>query len=430
MTHVDLFTEKGKSQTKEEYNDELASDLSWWQVIAVVLLDLGESKVNAILEHPLIQAKQRLSNTSTAKQTIWGQLQSHTKPDCPNVNVANRAQPQFFWKDEGSIWSIDNDLAKNETPELFEVLEMYRRGPVGSTTVKRYEFITFHQAFTYEDFIEGIKPVMQDETEIAGEIAYTITPGIFKKIADRAEQDPGHDYALFIDEINRGNIANIFGELITLIEPDKRKGAKNELSVQLPYSKKAFSVPPNLYLIGTMNTADRSVEALDTALRRRFAFEEVAPQPELIKDQSFTGIDLPQLLATINQRIEKLIDKDHMIGHAYFMGLKEKENPLAELRFIFQNKVLPLLQEYFYGNFGKIQLVVGTPFVIKQEIQQMNKPFFADANYDGEELEDREIYHLRDLYQKDEKGDLLFSDHAFKIALIQIYDHSYGKAIN
>jgi hypothetical protein len=422
------FTEVGKTQTAAELHSELAADLSWWQVIAVVLLEENSRNVNSILEHPLIQAKSGHSNSKNVRAAIWGQLQVHTKADCETVNYSARAQPQFFWKDTDSIWSIDEDLAKNETPELFEVLKKYREGPIGSTTVRRYEFITFHQAFNYEDFIEGIKPVMQDETEVAGEIAYNITPGIFRLIAERAEQDPEHDYALFIDEINRGNIANIFGELITLIEPDKRKGAANELSVQLPYSKKTFAVPPNLYLIGTMNTADRSVEALDTALRRRFAFEEVAPRPELLAKENISGIDLPALLATINRRIEKLIDKDHMIGHAYFMGLRDKADPLQELRFIFQNKILPLLQEYFYGNFGKIQLVVGKAFVTKETDGTKTGPFFANADYEGEELEDRDIYRLRNLFACDTANNYLFSDHDFRTALIRIYDHTYDQA--
>src|SRR5690606_6254361 len=176
----------------------------------------------------------------------------------------------------------------------------------------RYEFVTFHQSYTYEDFVEGIKPVMIEDIEEQDNLKYEIKSGIFKELCKRAENDPNNEYALFIDEINRGNVSQIFGELITLIEHDKRKGEKNELTLTLPYSRNLFSVPKNLFIIGTMNTADRSVEALDTALRRRFSFTEMPPKPELIKTEGKVengivhGINLSILLEIINKRIEKL----------------------------------------------------------------------------------------------------------------------------
>jgi 5-methylcytosine-specific restriction protein B len=169
-------------------------------------------------------------------------------------------------------------------------------------------------------------------------------------------------YVLIIDEINRGNVSQIFGELITLIEDDKRMGNQEALVATLPYSKKGFGVPPNLYIIGTMNTADRSVEALDTALRRRFCFEEMLPQPEKILDEGKIydeyQIDLVELLQTINKRIEKLLDKDHQIGHSFFMSVLT----IGGLKHVFQYKIIPLLQEYFFGDYGKIGLVLGKDF--------------------------------------------------------------------
>ncbi|HXH18691.1 MAG TPA: AAA family ATPase [Chitinophagales bacterium] len=167
-------------------------------------------------------------------------------------------------------------------------------------------------------------------------------------------------YVLIIDEINRGNIAAILGELITLLEEDKRAGAKEAIAVTLPYSKENFSVPPNLYIIGTMNTADRSVEALDTALRRRFTFKEMMPQPDLLT-QHFEdeGLQLDKLLSVINERIERLLDKDHLIGHSFFMEVFSWKDLLNA----FEQKIIPQLKEYFYGDYGKIAAILGNGFV-------------------------------------------------------------------
>lgn len=162
---------------------------------------------------------------------------------------------------------------------------------------------------------------------------------------------------LIIDEINRGNISRIFGELITLIESSKREGAPEALQVTLPYSKSAFSVPNNLYLIGTMNTADRSLAGLDIALRRRFEFEELPPRPDLLSGKVVAGVDLQQLLLSINQRIALLLDKDHCIGHAYFIHL-DQASPLEELTRVFKQNLLPLLQEYFFEDWKKIHWVL------------------------------------------------------------------------
>ena len=174
-------------------------------------------------------------------------------------------------------------------------------------------------------------------------------------------------YVLIIDEINRGNVSAIFGELITLLEEDKRKGNKEEIEVILPYSQDKFSVPNNLYIIGTMNTADRSVEALDTALRRRFSFVEMLSKPEKLIDATLDDaneIDLVKLLEIINQRIELLLDKDHQLGHSFFINLKN----LDGLKATFKNKIIPLLEEYFFGDLGKIGLVLGENFIaVKNE---------------------------------------------------------------
>ncbi|MBE7687453.1 AAA domain-containing protein [Tenacibaculum finnmarkense genomovar ulcerans] len=185
-------------------------------------------------------------------------------------------------------------------------------------------------------------------------------------------------YVLIIDEINRGNVSAIFGELITLLEPDKRLGQNEAITVKLPYSKKEFGIPSNLHIIGTMNTADRSVESLDTALRRRFEFKEILPKPSLLKEILFDGFNLKNVLETINNRIELLLDRDHTIGHSYFINIESGDT--TKLATVFNNNVIPLLQEYFYGDYGKIGLVLGKGFISKKENNKIN---FADFKYEN-----------------------------------------------
>ena len=190
---------------------------------------------------------------------------------------------------------------------------------------------------------------------------------------------------LIIDEINRGNVSAIFGELITLLEEDKRKGNPEHTEAVLPYSGDNFSVPNNVYIIGTMNTADRSVEALDTALRRRFSFVEMQPNPEILSEVE--KVDLSKLLETINQRIEMLIDKDHQIGHSYFIGIQN----IVDLQRTFKDKIIPLLEEYFYGDFGKIGLVLGGAFI---KLAENQVAFPKNFTYEEDFLEDKKIYHI------------------------------------
>lgn len=340
-------------------------------------------------------------------------------------------------------------------------------------------FVTFHQSFSYEDFVEGLRA----DTNQNGDIAYTIEPGIFKRACEGARktidgitvatafdeflqkleqedlelttrtgksfkvrdsggatllcapeggkndrysankesirqvlegQEPKKRYGLsyvfgiadhirkqwkldtissknsgpvvlIIDEINRGNISSIFGELITLIEPGKREGKDENLSVTLPYSKESFSVPDNLYIIGTMNTADRSLALLDTALRRRFDFIEMMPDYSVLKDlKDVRGINIPKMLEKINLRIEALYDREHAIGHAFFAPLigAKVEDRFSMLQNIFQNKVFPLLEEYFFEDWEKIKLVLGD----NQKDNQDLAFIVEQSNFSNEEL--------------------------------------------
>ncbi|GGN98506.1 AAA family ATPase [Saccharibacillus kuerlensis] len=283
-------------------------------------------------------------------------------------------------------------------------------------TAGQIAFTTFHQSYGYEEFMEGIKPVMADREpeSTSGEVSYEIAPGIFKRFCDAAgepltdersaaEKHDGNEtdvairendrnYVFVIDEVNRGNISKIFGELITLIEPSKRLGMPEAITLQLPYSGESFGVPGNVYLLATMNTADRSIARLDTALRRRFTFAEMMPVPEQLSAMRVVGeqLDFPQMLDMINRRIEALYDREHMLGHAYFLGLGQ-EPTLEKLGHLFEHTVIPLLQEYFYEDYEKIRLVLGDnnknagdQFIIRESVQ-VNELFGRNTEIDMDE---------------------------------------------
>lgn len=222
-------------------------------------------------------------------------------------------------------------------------------------------FTTFHQSYGYEEFIEGIKPKTKD-----GQITYEVEAGVFKKFCEKATDDKDKKFVFIIDEINRGNMSKIFGELITLIEDSKREGADEAMSVSLPYSGENFTVPNNVYILGTMNTADRSIALMDTALRRRFEFVEMMPDTSALAGVEVDGIKIDKMLQAMNKRIELLYDREHTLGHAFFMGLK-KEPTIDNLAKIFQNKIIPLLQEYFYEDYKKIMAVLGIKGESKEE---------------------------------------------------------------
>ena len=243
-------------------------------------------------------------------------------------------------------WSEDLERSRSTIVEQYKVL----------VDEGKISFVTFHQSYGYEDFIEGIKV-----KRVEGQLNYDVESGVFKNICERAENNPNENYVLIIDEINRGNVSKIFGELITLIEESKREGKSEELEgleVTLPYSNEPFSVPNNLYIIGTMNSSDRSLTSVDIALRRRFEFIEMMPKPDVLSGIDIEGVSVQAILETMNKRIKVLLDRDHCIGHAYFTSLIE-EPSLELLMTIFEKRIIPLLQEYFFDDWTKINLVLG-----------------------------------------------------------------------
>lgn len=355
------YTSHAAPADLDAWLDSRLESLSWMQVITLVLLDLGKrAKVRQITEHQWFQRKALLNGrSSNFSQTAWATLQSFTISGSTTVAYKGRREPAIFDKTADSEWF----LAESQLEQVDELLSLYaelKQGPKSAEAIQRFAAVTFHQSYGYEEFIEGIR-ARSDES---GNISYPIEPGIFMRLCQRANADPAHRYAIFIDEINRGNISKIFGELISLIEVDKRAGMSNAMSLQLSYSGDPFSVPANVDIIGAMNTADRSLALMDTALRRRFDFVEMMPDLSLLSGTKVKGIELEPLLEKLNSRIEALYDREHTLGHAFFMPVKhaldagDEEAAFKQLKIAFQKKIMPLLQEYFFDDWNKIRLVL------------------------------------------------------------------------
>ncbi|MEY4127983.1 MAG: hypothetical protein RL737_2172 [Bacteroidota bacterium] len=285
-----------------------------------------------------------------------------------------------------SMKRLEKLVAAFPKPGVIKNIHEEIRSVIGGSNSSLYfaaleAFIAFDKKLTETVQIDG-KEISLSEIELTPEEMSSLPP-----------------YFLVIDEINRGNVSAIFGELITLIEEDKRFGSKNQLLITLPYSREEFILPPNLYIIGTMNTADRSVEALDTALRRRFSFVEMLPDPSKLQGKIIDGVDLKLLLETMNERIEVLVDRDHTIGHAFLIDIKS----IDELRNAFANKIIPLLQEYFYGNYRKMEMVIGSAFF---KITEANKVKFAVQSEDFDA--DGKIYQILNISDKAVMSDETF----------------------
>lgn len=364
------------------------AEATWFDVIFMALYDLGgEAEVDpSILNHEYIQAKAATRRNQHIVGTIWTELGAHTRLESKTVNIVDkyRRLPWVFDKKKNpkSVWYLVDDW-EEECQQQIELAKNWSDGPGQGIPNKRFEFVTFHQAYSYEDFIEGIRPVQSEET---GDVRYEVVPGVFKRICQKAEADIKQRYAIFIDEINRGNIASIFGELITLVEADKRVTyeddgtVKSGMTLTLPYSGEQFGVPENLDVYGAMNTADRSIQLLDTALRRRFEFKELMPDTKVIKGSQGDGIiddgegdtiNLCTLLEAINLRIRFLLNRDMTIGHSYLINVQN----FKDLKGVFLSQIIPLLQEYFYEDWHRIQLV------------------FRDVGPSGEKIEPQIICH-------------------------------------
>lgn len=281
------------------------------------------------------------------KTKTGGQVYVDSVSDQGNILVNHKGGNRVYTVSKSRLAKLDMNIA--DLNEVANINETFRLIIGGSNSSAYWSVLNAIREIDGQEVVSGTESY---DDVAKKELINSLKPGDFV----------GSDYqphVMIIDEINRGNIANIFGELITLLEDDKRLGSDKVLTVTLPYSKERFGVPPNLYVIGTMNTADRSAEALDTALRRRFSFVLKEPEPEILTTRvTRDGIDLVALLHSLNKRLKVLKDADHTIGHAWLWNIKDADG----LRTVFSNKILPLLKEFFYNDTEKLGLVLGDRF--------------------------------------------------------------------
>ena len=366
----------------------------WWQAIALAIYKKDKKRKYKVAEiENLIENYAKLKNNKTVSNKIWEQMQKHTEYSSTTVFAKDRNEPFIFDKTPDSTWYLTDKGISYIEDQLMNTAITEQED---YESAKYSDFVTFHQSYSYEEFIEGIKPSTRN-----GQIEYSIINGIFKNMCIKANSDPNNNYVLVIDEINRGNISKIFGELITLIEEDKRiipNGSndlddsdleinekskdKNSIITCLPYSQKKFGVPKNLYIIGTMNTSDRSIASIDIALRRRFKFKEMMPNSSLVAD---FGIGFNKIFDDLNNKIKLLLDRDHQIGHSYFINTKYNtnngNNNVETLKDIWFSEILPLLNEYFYCDWEKLKLII-PGFIKKLDVPEVLKNECDDSIYE------------------------------------------------
>ena len=376
--------------TCEQRYQDLVEKLQCYEAIAIgmyIQRDKGWQKrlfwINEILEIPLVSSYLNFHRISDYRYKVETTLKVHASRENGRLNYIHKEEPYLFEINKTGYWLLTKEGEQYIEEELMYFIEELKEINSGvSSTSKYMRFVTFHQSFAYEEFVEGLKPITED-----GQVRYEVVDGIFKDICRSAQNDPEHEYLLVIDEINRANIAKVFGELITLIEDDKRLEQEHEITVQLPYSKETFGVPENLLILGTMNTADRSIALLDIALRRRFTFVEQMPNPSLLG--MVEGVDLGVLLDQLNRRITVLLGRDYQIGHSYLMGI----DSLEALHFAWYRKIMPLLQEYFYNDWERLQAVVGSHFVKIVEVDEATRLKLGDF-YDEDGQHEIKVYDI------------------------------------
>ena len=454
-----LYDERLETTSIEQLACQQLEQHSWREVLCAALLSEDRSmSVPELMRHPLIRAKMSANaRTDNVSQTLWGQLNLHAHPESETVTAPQRAAHYYFDKTSDNSWYLLEEVK----PELHRALAaivaliptlMKRPSPTAANkdtaigavshdslgldqvsgassmnsagfspahlssatpVISRSVMVSFHQAYGYEEFVEGIRPIVGAQ----GQISYQIQPGAFLKLCQRAAQDPEHRYAILIDEINRANVSRVFGELMTLIEPDKRAGQLGSLQVALAYSGRSFSVPSNVDIYATMNTQDHSLAALDLAFRRRFRFIDCPPLPHLLpvinsaidtvmasedsRKESLAvpssktpipadlieyQIDLARLLIGINSRLCQILGQDSQIGHAFLMSVTE----LTELQTVIIEQIIPQLAQLTGQQVSMMQFILNDneqpierQFIHDKPLPALGSPLSAKHNLDA-----------------------------------------------
>ena len=388
----------------DELLKQLLQELSWREVVCLIFLDFQAQqqdlvKVPEIVNHEFFVAK-AAQNTrqNNLNSTAWLELRRHSPADSKTVSFDNRASQAYFDKDPSGAWYLLPDsmaLLSELSEQLAEFQQVQRNNSTNLTQFnqsqasqnqqfhqQRFSMVSFHQAYGYEEFVEGIRPVMaaaNQSNNSLSQMSYAITDGAFLKLCQRAANDPQQRYAMLIDEINRANVSRVFGELLSLIEPDKRAGTPNAMTVSLAYSGRSFSVPANVDIYATMNTQDHSLAPLDMALRRRFRFIDCPPKPELLPiinlnkgseiGDKAESINLAKVLTGLNHRIAQTLGADAQLGHAFLFSVQS----LEQLQTVLVEKIIPQLAQAADGQVAVLQ------YVFQDDEQPMSAQFIHDS---------------------------------------------------
>ena len=363
------YTELLPVANADDLLKSLLEPLSWREVICLIFLNNYQQgrkllKVPEIIDHQFFRMKAQLNDRKeNLNQTAWGTLMMYSDKNSVRVKYHRRASQSYFDKDDSSNWFLLADslplLAdlQNKLDDYQAAIHSQFQPNYLQPKLERFSFVSFHQAYGYEEFVEGIRPHIADN----GQMSYRVESGAFLRLCQQAKHDPSHRYAMLIDEINRANVARVFGELMSLIEPTKRAGQTDSLSVNLAYSRQPFSVPSNVDIYATMNSQDHSLAPLDMAFRRRFEFIECRPQPQLLGKVMANGIeiDLAKLLTALNERISQNLAKDSQLGHSFLWGI----DSLQALSAAFSQSIIPQVAQACQHHGQILQAIFGQTFI-------------------------------------------------------------------
>ena len=402
---------------------------SWRDVVCLIFLDLHIEhkdlvKVPEIIKHEFFIAKaaqnERDKNLSN---TLWAVLGMYSPVDSQTVIYKNRAAQAYFDKDASGAWYLlPESMALLD--ELMQQLTQFRQAQRDNARAgqppmckERFSLVSFHQAYGYEEFVEGIRPIITaaDTGSQNHHMSYAIQDGAFLHLCQRAANDATQRYAMLIDEVNRANVSRVFGELLSLIEPDKRAGLPNAMAVQLAYSGRTFSVPANVDIYATMNTQDHSLAPLDMALRRRFRFIDCPPLPELLPtitvlgsadkaNEADNGIDLAQLLSGLNRRISHALGQEAQLGHAFLFAVES----VAHLQSALVEQIIPQLVQATGGQLALLQ------YLFNDESQPLSAQFIQDsqAPRDTPSNQSRTAASAQSLMGQGIAGSNIFGEHS------------------